>query len=73
MDYLATVWCKAVHDSTMWPCHGHYQCRTCGREYPVPWEPGITKTGRPQQVEGLVDGGRLGGRPIAHIAQARPS
>jgi len=21
----------------MWPVHGEYQCRTCGRRYPVPW------------------------------------
>ena len=21
----------------MWPIHGQYQCRTCGRQYPVPW------------------------------------
>jgi hypothetical protein len=21
----------------MWPIHGEYQCRTCGRRYPVPW------------------------------------
>jgi hypothetical protein len=23
----------------MWPIHGHYECRTCGRQYPVPWAP----------------------------------
>jgi hypothetical protein len=26
-----------MHDAPMWPIHGHYQCRVCGRQYPVPW------------------------------------
>jgi hypothetical protein len=40
---LAEIWCKAMHESLMWPSHGHYECRTCGREYPVPWERDVTK------------------------------
>src|SRR5581483_2119642 len=34
---IAEVWCGLMHESVMWPTHGHYQCRTCGREYSVPW------------------------------------
>ena len=38
LSYIAELWCKSVHASPMWPSHGHYRCRTCNREYPVPWE-----------------------------------
>lgn len=37
MHTLATLWCEIVHDSPMWPIHGRYECRVCGREYPVEW------------------------------------
>ncbi len=32
------IWCRMMHESPMWPIHGHYECRTCGRRYPVSWE-----------------------------------
>jgi hypothetical protein len=32
-----TIWCDLMHDSPMWPIHGEYECRTCGRHYRVPW------------------------------------
>jgi len=32
---LGAIWCKLRHDSLMWPAHGRYQCRTCGRHYPA--------------------------------------
>ena len=35
---VAELWCKMMHRAPMWPSHGHYRCRTCGRRYPVPWE-----------------------------------
>lgn len=35
---LGTLLCALMHDSPMWPMHGEYQCRTCGRRYPVPWQ-----------------------------------
>jgi hypothetical protein len=38
LDFGA-LWCAVMHDSTMWPIHGHYVCRTCGRRHPVPWAP----------------------------------
>ncbi len=41
---LTEFWCKSMHTSPMWPSHGHYRCRTCGREYPVPWEFEMTET-----------------------------
>ena len=73
--YIAEIWCRTMHDSSMWPSHGHYQCRTCGREYPVPWELGETKTLSRQRDDKLVDSGtRFGGRAIAHAApMTRPS
>jgi hypothetical protein len=37
LERLATAWCRLMHDSAMWPVHGEYECRSCGRHYPVPW------------------------------------
>lgn len=73
MSYLAKFWCKTMHGSPMWPSHGHYQCRTCGREYPVAWEHNVINT--PQRHEKVVDRSIcLDGRSIAHAAQMiRPS
>ena len=34
------LWCNLMHDSPMWPIHEEYQCRSCGRHYPVPWASG---------------------------------
>jgi hypothetical protein len=34
---LGAMWCGFMHDSPMWPIHGQYQCRTCGRHYLVQW------------------------------------
>src|SRR5438128_5231673 len=34
---LGALWCTFMHDSPMWPIHGEYECRVCGRRYPVPW------------------------------------
>ena len=68
--YIAEVWCRTMHRSPMWPAHGQYQCRTCGREYPVPWELDITKAPGRLRDETLVDSGtHLGGRAIAPAAQ----
>jgi hypothetical protein len=38
MKRLGDLWCSVMHESPLWPIHGHYQCRTCGREYPVAWQ-----------------------------------
>lgn len=32
---IGALWCGLAHDSVMWPVHGHYKCRTCGRRYPA--------------------------------------
>jgi len=37
-SYVADLWCTLMHPAPMWPSHGYYRCRACGREYPVPWE-----------------------------------
>ena len=34
-------WCEVMHDAPMWPIHGVYECRTCGRRHIAPWaQPG---------------------------------
>jgi len=37
IDHLGALWCDIMHDSPMWPTHGEYECRICGRRYPVQW------------------------------------
>jgi len=34
---LGGFWCRMMHQAAMWPIHGRYQCRVCGRGYRVPW------------------------------------
>jgi hypothetical protein len=35
---LSDRWCRLMHSEPMWPSHGQYECRTCGRRYRVCWE-----------------------------------
>jgi len=35
---IADLWCRLMHAEPMWPSHGHYECRTCGRRHRVCWE-----------------------------------
>jgi hypothetical protein len=35
---IANLWCKVMHRAPMWPSHGQYECRTCGRRHRVCWE-----------------------------------
>jgi hypothetical protein len=35
---IADIWCRLMHRAPMWPSHGHYECRTCGRRHAVCWE-----------------------------------
>jgi len=35
---IADLWCKLMHTDPMWPSHGQYECRTCGRRHQVCWE-----------------------------------
>ena len=32
---VGRIWCSLAHRSVMWPVHGHYECRRCGRCYPA--------------------------------------
>ena len=32
---IGKLWCSLAHRSVMWPVHGHYECRRCGRWYPA--------------------------------------
>jgi len=35
---IADLWCRLMHAAPMWPAHGQYECRTCGRRHRVCWE-----------------------------------
>jgi hypothetical protein len=35
---IANLWCEVMHSAPMWPSHGQYECRTCGRRRRVCWE-----------------------------------
>ena len=45
---LGDIWCSLMHESVMWPVHGRYECRTCGRRYPAFAEALIA--GRPEEA-----------------------
>ena len=32
---VGAAWCRMSHESVLWPLHGEYRCRTCGRRYPA--------------------------------------
>jgi hypothetical protein len=38
MERLGSLWCGVMHDVPMWPIHGQYECRRCGRRRPVAWD-----------------------------------
>jgi hypothetical protein len=44
---VGTLWCNVMHDSAMWPVHGEYQCRTCGRHYPAFREAPVVSWAKP--------------------------
>ncbi len=35
---IAELWCRLMHREPMWPSHGQYECRRCGRRYLVCWQ-----------------------------------
>ena len=39
---IGMIWCRLAHESLMWPVHGQYECRRCGRHYPAFAEAPIT-------------------------------
>jgi len=52
-----------MHNAPMWPIHGQYECRTCGRHHDVPWNSrdSVTRFGkrdihRTNQSEGAPEG-----------------
>jgi hypothetical protein len=59
-ESLGELWCKLTHDSVMWPAHGQYRCRRCGRHYAVPWAesgspvPTVRQMRRPSLPSALV-------------------
>jgi len=38
VNVLGTLWCRYFHTSVMWPIHGEYECRSCGRRHAVLWD-----------------------------------
>jgi hypothetical protein len=41
---IGDLWCRLMHTEPMWPSHGQYECRTCGRRFQVCWEHQSTVT-----------------------------
>lgn len=37
-ESISRRWCHMMHPGPMWPIHGTYQCPSCHRKYPIPWE-----------------------------------
>ena len=36
--HIGDLWCRLMHTEPMWPTHGQYECRNCGRRFRVCWE-----------------------------------
>jgi hypothetical protein len=53
LEKLIEAWCKLMHSSPMWPAHGRYECRTCGRHYLVPWAETRPQPRRASRVHSL--------------------
>jgi len=45
---IGALWCRLMHTQPMWPMHGQYECRTCGRRHRVRWE--VTSPAPPRVV-----------------------
>ena len=45
-ETLCKTWCSIMHQSAMWPIHGQYRCRTCGRLFNVSWAQNPSEVGR---------------------------
>jgi hypothetical protein len=48
LERVAELWCENMHGQPLWPSHGHYQCRVCLRQYPVPFETAVEEN-RPRR------------------------
>jgi hypothetical protein len=51
---LGTAWCTLMHDAVMWPVHGAYECRTCGRHYPAFRETPGARWSKPAALKAVV-------------------
>lgn len=61
-EKLIRRWCSLAHDAPMWPIHGQYECRVCGRRFDVPWA-GTRTPGTPVRRR----------RPVETVAVVSPS
>ena len=41
---IGDLWCRLMHAEPMWPSHGRYECRSCGRRFQVGWDQPSTAT-----------------------------
>jgi hypothetical protein len=64
MKRLGDLWCVLMHSELMWPMHGEYECRNCGRRYPVLW------AGEPHPAHGVARPGSVfGARLLARASR----
>src|ERR1700733_13949600 len=69
---FGTLWCSLLHDFPMWPIRDHYECRTCGRRYRVPWaEPKRTGAAAHTANAASIARIRAGAGPVGHAVTAR--
>jgi hypothetical protein len=61
---IGNLWCRLMHTAPMWPSHGQYECRTCGRRKPVCWEG--ARTGNHRKDQGQQYKNAQGCRAVAH-------
>jgi hypothetical protein len=48
LDQMGQLWCETMHEELMWPVGGHYRCRVCHRDYPVPFAASKTGATKPE-------------------------
>ena len=51
IEKLMMLWCRFMHDEITWPRYGHYECRTCGRVYAVPWTAQVPRFDRAPVIQ----------------------
>jgi hypothetical protein len=57
MVRIGNLWCRVMHAQPMWPSHGQYECRTCGRHHLVCWEGPLPLTPRMQAFSSVAPQG----------------
>lgn len=48
---IGTLWCRVMHAEPMWPAHGQYECRRCGRRHRVCWQEPSPATSRERVLQ----------------------